>query len=1250
MWNSVERQCISLCLALALSLGLQACNDDLGNLVDSGSTTTVIVPTTTGTSSAPITFSGIHDGAGTTHDQIKVRFPPATGGAGSFVYRAYLNGNFLAVAASGTGGNPDADGKLSLVIPSLNIGSTYNILIRAWDGAQEDKNTKTLNLSTLAYRVPAFNGLTSAAPKAGILGRTTLSLSWDPAVAPLNEAILSYQIYKRVSGASYDFSAPALVVPSTTTAVDLSGLTQGTTYGLIVRARSSSGFEDSNINEKVVTTNSPAAITFAGASSAAASTGANAFNEAYVYWAPASGDFDHYKVYISTTAPGTSPTDAFWTTPVTQIFSTGQSSYKFTGLLPRTTYYVGVRAALSSPAAADTNVSVKTVYTEPSLPIFGGATGISQPAGIAGLTSLKIQWSPASGTFNRYYIFQKSGGGTYNFSSPIAMTSPPNTDYTITGLTTGTQACFIVRAVYDGVSPVYSESNLVEVCGTPQYTPPSFAGVATCTAASSNGSTTLTLGWGAASGIYDQYRVWVTSGSLDFNAAPTMTISPSLTSQSAFNLTPGTTYNVAVRARYSSNGIDDGNTVIRTCTTDAANLVLTKVSNGIKLDSLRLANETQVCIQDNLGNNIQTYNPAVTISLAAGNPANFGGTLTRTPVQGCATFSDLTYSSSGTIQMRFSATGLASIDSPNIVVQNPPVAPTGACKTDNVDWTTAYGGCYSSAIGLVVGSMHNGDLPLYQAGWIGKADLSDVDLHDWQVLPSTQGTTISGTARPMDMDPAATMWPSAAIGSGVGSCHSLVEGGYTDWRLPTNAEFLAIRNVAGWSTQLSFGNNWGGYNGYSNWFWTSSSDANNYLIFHLGAGYNSNSNYWDNRSYFCVRNPENTFSMPVTPTGLAATTASAPSGATVINLSWAAPASGSYSGYYLYVSPQGTPINYSAAPYAKIKRGSTAYTVTGLSPNTTYQFSLRSVYTNRSPELSDGNTATVTATTLGAHLELTLFSSQPLSSGKLAIVGRVLEDTTNLPINASIPLTLSKASGNADISGTLTVNTASGIAIFQDVSVTDTSGSGTIQVSLSATNLTTVTSALKTITPVYTSTCNTFTYGSEIIYPDHGGCYFKTRGLVVSARAGWSREWYAVVWESGPSPGFANKETSDTLDGDGDGQYDDIDSTSYTAYTTGIPSTGGVCHNLDQGGKTDWVVPRMSELYALNSAVAWNYTSAVVYNYQYWSSRRGSYNTDVSYGDEFQMGSLTPERTGWLGDWAGGSPSNGGIICIRRVP
>ncbi|MBF0316440.1 MAG: DUF1566 domain-containing protein [Oligoflexia bacterium] len=205
------------------------------------------------------------------------------------------------------------------------------------------------------------------------------------------------------------------------------------------------------------------------------------------------------------------------------------------------------------------------------------------------------------------------------------------------------------------------------------------------------------------------------------------------------------------------------------------NSATAKSSAWIKINKLNQALE--VYLLDANANRVNANNISVTLSVNVGNIA---GTITGTTNQvGAITFSEWSVDTLGDLILTASANGLISGTYTTKAVANF----AHECVLEDSYFVTADGGCKDIGSGLVWSSNSAGLLTWYDAVWSAAlAGNAAADANDY------------GRSN----DYANFIVPAAPDSSFLNQCHSLVESGNSDWRLPSFQEFLqAESNGAG---------------------------------------------------------------------------------------------------------------------------------------------------------------------------------------------------------------------------------------------------------------------------------------------------------------------------------------------------------------------------------------------------------------------------------------------------------------------
>jgi chitodextrinase len=234
-------------------------------------------------------------------------------------------------------------GATLFAVPGLAPSTRYYFVVRARDPAGDvDGNDVEVNATTLAgsdTTPPVFAGLGSAQAAAPY----AVELSWAPASDDVtSNASIVYFVYMSTHAGGEDLHAPLATTAPGATSFHVGGLTAGTTYYFVVRARDQAGNIDGNTVERAATVladHTPPL--FAGAKSATAT--ALVLASITLAWSPASDDVTPskdivYDVYSAGAAGKESFAHPTLTSPP------GATSVDIGGLLPATTYFFVVRA------------------------------------------------------------------------------------------------------------------------------------------------------------------------------------------------------------------------------------------------------------------------------------------------------------------------------------------------------------------------------------------------------------------------------------------------------------------------------------------------------------------------------------------------------------------------------------------------------------------------------------------------------------------------------------------------------------------------------------------------------------------------------------------------------------------------------------------------------------------------------------------------------------------------------------------
>ncbi len=392
---------------------------------------------------------------GKTETSISLAWDTATDNVGVIGYEVYIfiNGeNYWRYAGWTT--------STTYTVTGRSPNSLYYFYVTARDAGSNVSSASnvisvTTNADTLAPSVPANLRSTGKTEK-------TVSLAWDAAID--NVGVASYEIYKGTT----------LAGTSTTTTFTVSSLSPSTSYSFTVKAKDASGNVSAASTAVTVTTNADTTPPSTPTNFRSTGTTATTINLA---WDAATDNIGvaGYDIYwYEATSSGT-----------IQRFlgSTTGTTFTVTGRSPNTTYSLGVSAkdAAGNYSPSSTRISVTTAADTqaPTVPANLRSTGTTE-------TTTSLAWDTATDNVGvtSYYIYK----GT-QFTGSSATTS-----FTVTGLTPNTNTTFTVRAV-DAVGNLSGASNAVTATTRADTQAPTTPPNLRSTGAT---ATTISLAWDAA--------------------------------------------------------------------------------------------------------------------------------------------------------------------------------------------------------------------------------------------------------------------------------------------------------------------------------------------------------------------------------------------------------------------------------------------------------------------------------------------------------------------------------------------------------------------------------------------------------------------------------------------------------------------------------------------------------------------------------------------------------------------------------
>ncbi len=428
-----------------------------------------------------------------------------------------------------TDANYDGTGT-STTITGLTNGVRYDVQVRAINIVLEGDWSPSTTLTA----TPATPLAPTLAP-----GDQRIRVSW---VAPDDNgaAIDDYDVrYKETSVSGWTDAIQGLITDGAGASMTITGLTNGTSYDVQVRATNSVGDSDWSPSASATPTDQDPA-TPSGVRAGGTSPG-DGFG--YFDWDDPS-DPSIIKYQYRKREQGGAWTD--WAEMPGSGATT--TSYRFTGLTNFVNNYIDIRAVnLNGASPGSSNLNSASVFPRHPLPAPTGLTAA------AGNQEVELSWSMPSGAWDSSvtaYQYQKKetsvttwGGAVWTPSS-----SGLSTTHTVTNLANGTTYSFQVRAMSLNIPGLSS--------GVVSATPAPAAAPATPQAPTLiPGNTQLTVKWvapaanGAAIDDYDvRYRL--TSAS-DPDPWTDANHTGAGTSTTITSLTNGTSYDVQVRAHNS---------------------------------------------------------------------------------------------------------------------------------------------------------------------------------------------------------------------------------------------------------------------------------------------------------------------------------------------------------------------------------------------------------------------------------------------------------------------------------------------------------------------------------------------------------------------------------------------------------------------------------------------------------------------------------------------------------------------------
>lgn len=453
-----------------------------------------------------------------------------------------------------------ATGTFAIQHATITYGTQYYFAVRAMDNApppNQDENTAFFPVKPTDGAPPVGGELISAV---NTMQGGEITLDWSAATD--NSPPITFDIFQSQASLVYNWSSPATSVQGVTTKT-MTGLSNGTTYYYVVRARDVAGLASTNTVEYSATPTDGVPPTFAGIQNAADdSTGGTVV----LLWNQATDKSLPITYYIYYNLGGS--ITSYATAQLTLQTVTGTT---ITGLTNNVNYTFAVRAHDSAGNAESNMAAITTMPTDTIDPTYNGITACTDTGTGSSLT---LGWSAASDKSHpiTYSIYKATTYGTDQFN--FASWDYQATETTLTtagGLTMGQEYFFVALAEDAAGNVGGSQEEIYPIDpNDPYYVPciptdgadPVFAGITAATATGNTGEILLTWNEATDSSHPINYNIYQATHTITVYTDWDHQVAEA-TSTTIIGLDDGTTYYFAVRAEDAGKRTDH-NTVQKT--------------------------------------------------------------------------------------------------------------------------------------------------------------------------------------------------------------------------------------------------------------------------------------------------------------------------------------------------------------------------------------------------------------------------------------------------------------------------------------------------------------------------------------------------------------------------------------------------------------------------------------------------------------------------------------------------------------